>query len=83
MEITPTGRGLKIAINCDLKPGDDWMGFASWYSVKINLPDAAVVIACPKGHLEDHLVSMFFWAYRLHVPVFRYKHFADLEKKSA
>jgi len=63
MSITPLGDRLNILITCDFSLHDDWMAFASWYSIYKNLPDANVTIFCARG-LKDHFHS-FQWPYRL------------------
>ena len=68
-DITPTGKGLTVLISCNYDPHEDWMVFASWYSIFKNLPDAAIKIAC----LRANPFSEFFnWTTRCQVPFIQY-----------
>lgn len=66
-EVTLYGDGLHILIDCDGRPGRDWMAFTCWYSITQVLPDAKVVVASERsGH------DMLRWCPRQRVPHFFY-----------
>lgn len=64
-----TGDGLSIIIDCDDIPIHNWMGFASWYSIYKNLPDAKTVIACK---WKATRTQYFSWTGRCKVKCFKY-----------
>lgn len=64
--ITETGENLNILINA--ATAEDWMTFASWYSVFKNIPDAKVAIICNRNQRVEF--QNFQWAKRLNIPLF-------------
>lgn len=68
-EISPTGNGLCIVINCDYIPGHNWMSFASWYSINTNLPDAEVLVAYKRAM---PLWDLFHWTGKFKVQLIAY-----------
>lgn len=65
-----TGEGLDILITCERTYLQNWMTFASWYSISVNLPDARVAIACSRS-AQKHL--LFEWTNRCGVNFFQYQ----------
>ena len=59
MLISEFGKGLKVIISAKSCPSHDWMSFASWYSIQINLPDAEIVLFCERGEV------VFRWPYKI------------------
>jgi hypothetical protein len=57
--IDPYGDGLEITIKCKYTSQQDWMSFASWYSINKNLPDAKVFLFCEKEGVPKR--QYFFW----------------------
>ena len=80
-DISPTGKNLSIIISCDYLPAHDWMTLASWYSVNKNLPDAKVVIACPRREYE-RMWGLFQWVYRVRVPMMYYTETAGITREA-
>jgi hypothetical protein len=64
-----TGSNLGILIDCDYKPGHNWMSFAACYSIYKNLPDAQVVVLVRRGVSP---FSLFGWCYKFGVPILQY-----------
>lgn len=60
-EITLSGEGLGILMACSPTPIHHWAAFASWYSIKRNLPDAQMAIVIDLGEVKWNL---FGWVYR-------------------
>ena len=69
-----TGEGLDILITCERTCLQNWMTFASWYSISVNLPDANVAIACVRS-VQKHL--LFEWPNRCGVDFFQYQKGSD------
>lgn len=67
--MTAIGRNLSIVIECECKPMDNWLTFASWYSVTKTLPEAEVVIACKRALTEK---QYFIWCRRIKDKFFMY-----------
>jgi len=72
-----TGNNLQIIIDCDYNAESNWMAFASWYSINVNLPDAQVVIS-PKRGLGNFL--FFNWTYKCDVPCIFHSSKLDIYK---
>jgi len=70
MEISSTGEGLDILMRCQASFLQNWMTFASWYSIQKNLPDANVVIACERSVQET---EFFHWTGRCKVKFFQFQ----------
>jgi len=64
-----TGGGLGILIDCEFRPGHNWMAFAACYSIYKNLPDAQAVILLRRG---VSIFNLFGWCYRFGVPLFQH-----------
>jgi hypothetical protein len=63
--ISETGEDLKVVILT--QTAEDWRAFASWYSVRTNLPDALVSIIC---HRTTRVEFQYYqWAKRLKIPL--------------
>jgi hypothetical protein len=63
--ISETGENLNVVILT--QTAEDWRTFASWYSVRNNLPDAAISILC---HRTTRVEFQYYqWAKRLEVPL--------------
>lgn len=60
---------LTVIIQCEYTPGDNWMAFASWYSMRKNLPEAEVVVACKRGVAKK---QYFCWPRRGNINFFMY-----------
>lgn len=60
-----TGDGLSIVVECQYLKHHHWMAYASWYSLKKNLPDAHIIIYCKREKGHDPL---FQWAVKLRIP---------------
>lgn len=73
MDVT-TGEGLDILITCERTWLQNWMSFASWYSLSVNLPDANVVVGCMRS-VQKHL--LLDWPNRVGVDFFQYNENAD------
>ncbi len=71
MNITSNGDRLNILITCDYSIHDDWMSFASWYSVYKNLPDAKSALLCARD-LKDGYAS-YNWPYRCDISFFQHE----------
>ena len=65
------GDGLTVLINCEATGADNFLAFASWYSLRMNLPDADGVIACRRP--DEVTMDVFPWVYRLNLPFFYYR----------
>jgi hypothetical protein len=63
-----TGEGLDILIKCESTYLQNWMVFACWYSISVNLPDANVVIGCDRS-LQSRI--LFEWPNRCSVNFFQ------------
>lgn len=72
------GEGINILVECEPNFTHDWAAFALWYSVKKNLPEAKVAIAC---HREPYDRQYFNWATRCSVKYFMYKENAEQEAR--
>lgn len=70
MEISSTGEGLDIILRCQASSLQNWMTFASWYSIQKNLPDANVVIACERSVQER---QWYDWVRRCKVKFFQFQ----------
>lgn len=68
IRISKLGRGLTVLISCEATGADNFLAFASWYSLTKNLPDAQIVIACRRPLHPS--MDVFPWVYRLQVPFF-------------
>ena len=69
-EITKTGDGLSVLIDCKHTRQHGWMSFASWYSINKNLPDAEILLICER---EAPSEQYFIWTYRAGVKFFMYR----------
>ena len=65
MSISSIGKGLSILICCDFIVAHEWMSFLTYWSVKKNLTDASVTVACRRGATAD----LFHWARKCSVPL--------------
>lgn len=57
------GNGLTFVIECQQLYADDWLAFASWYSLSKNAPDAKVVI------LVERPKNLFLWTKKVGVEI--------------
>lgn len=63
--VTETGENLKVVIVT--QTAEDWRSFATWYSVRTNLPDASISLIC---HRTTRVEFQYYqWAKRLNVPL--------------
>jgi hypothetical protein len=69
MSISYIGGGLSIIISCEYVVHHDWMSFLSFWSIRKNLPDAKLTIACRRGVSSD----IFSWTRRCSVPIIYHK----------
>lgn len=65
MSISSVGKNLSILICCDFIVPHDWMSFLTFWSIKKNLPDACIGIACKRKANAD----IFHWARKCSVPI--------------
>lgn len=65
MSISFIGKGLSIVISCDFVVHHDWMSFLAFWSMKKNLPDAKMALACRRLAQAD----IFNWARKCSVPL--------------
>ncbi len=65
MVMVYVGSNLKIAIICEETTIQEWLSFASWYSIYKNLPKAQVELFCARSH------SFFYWPDRVGVKIHR------------
>lgn len=72
-----TGENLSILISCDYLRHHHWMSFLTFYSLKMNLPDAKVYVASPRRVMHDKL---FDWTRRCNVPLFFHKDMTEIEQ---
>lgn len=70
-EVSSTGDGLYVFINCDYLPGHNWMSFACWYSINRNLPDAKVAVAYKRA---EPRWDLFHWTHKCKVRLMAYAH---------
>lgn len=63
-----TGQNLDILINAQVST--DWQTFAAWFSVKKNLPEATITLACMRN--GETPFQLFQWAKRLNQKVLMY-----------
>lgn len=61
MDFSSSGNGLKIIMQCNYTPHDNWLAFASWFSINQNLPDAKLIIFYKKEIFSQHF---FTWINR-------------------
>lgn len=76
-DISLTGEGLSILINCKPISLHNTLAFASWYSIQKYLPDASVSIACA---IEPNPWQSFGWVYRSKTRFFYCRPDADLQE---
>lgn len=62
------GEGLVVFISCKPTLTDNWLSFASWYSVKKFLPDAQIYLV---GESQEQERMSFGWVYRSKLPFVR------------
>lgn len=65
-----TGSGITFIIKCEATANQNWMAFASWYSINKNLPDAKVVVAVERS---DASPELFRWVRKCGGTLVRYK----------
>ena len=70
-EISSTGDGLHVIIDCDYLPGYNWMSFSCWYSINKNLPDAQVMVAYQRAEPKWDL---FHWTRKCKVRLLSYQY---------
>ncbi len=66
--VSSTGQNLDILINAQVST--DWQTFATWFSVKKNLPEAKITLACMRN--GETPFQLFQWAKRLNQKVLMY-----------
>lgn len=71
MQVDFLGNGLTVVIQCEANGADNFLAFASWYSLTKNLPDAEVIIVCQRP--TEIEMDVFPWVYRVKVPFFYYQ----------
>lgn len=64
--VTKTGDNLIITIICEYLPHNNWMTFASWYSITKYLPDAKCNILCKRGLNK---LNLYDWTHKCKVPM--------------
>jgi hypothetical protein len=70
-QINQFGNGLQVLILCEATGADNFLAFASVYSLQKHLPDAQLAIACKRP--EQMMFDVFPWAYKLGIPFFYYQ----------
>jgi hypothetical protein len=66
LKVNPLGDNLQVIITAEYNYFNDWMAFASWYSLSKNVPDAAVTVACKPPDVIKKQV--FSWPKKCGVP---------------
>src|SRR6266568_4792689 len=59
---------VNIVITTQQSNHNEWMTFASWYSVHNNIPDAKVAVVFPRAYKSHH----FLWLNKCQIPYLTY-----------
>lgn len=76
-KIDPYGNGMTVLIDCEATGKDNFLAFASWYSLFKNLPDAKIIIACQRPRMLEK--DVFTWVRRINVSFFYYRKKPDAQ----
>ena len=71
MSVSSVGKGLTVAINCEILPHHEWMSFLLYWSCVKHLPEAKVTVACMRQLMN---MNIYNWCRRTQVPLLFHKY---------